>query len=105
MPEEVGAFTRETREGTHIMVRVQPRSRRNRIEGVQNDRLKVRLTAPPVEGAANEALIALLAKVLRVPKRDVAIVRGVRGREKVVLVRGLTPAEVEARLAGVIGGG
>ncbi len=84
--------------GTRILIRVQPRAHRNSIEGIHAGRLKVRLTAPPVEGAANAALIGFLADVLRVPKRDITIVRGLRGREKVVEVEGLTPEEVKERI-------
>jgi len=61
--------------------------------------LKVRLTAPPVDGAANEALVALLAERLGVPKRQVVIVRGATSRQKVVEVVGLSPSDVRQRLA------
>lgn len=89
-----------TSNGTRIAVRVQPRASRNRVEGVHGGRVKIRLTAPPVEGAANKALVAFLADVLDVPKRSIAIVQGHRGREKVVEVEGLAPQEVSARLIG-----
>lgn len=70
-----------------LAVRVIPRAARNAIDGITEiGALRVRLTAPPVEGAANDALIAVLSDILGVPKRDVAIVRGERGREKVVLI-------------------
>jgi uncharacterized protein (TIGR00251 family) len=58
----------------------------------------VRLAAPPVEGAANRALVEFLAELLGVPKRDVTIARGERGRRKVVLVRGLDAAGIRQRL-------
>ncbi len=89
-----------TSNGTRIAVRVQPRASRNRVEGVHGGRVKIRLTAPPVEGAANKALVAFLADVLDVPRRSIAIVQGHRGREKVVEVEGLAPQEVSARLIG-----
>ena len=79
-------------------VRVQPRSSRNAIEGVLGGALKVRLTAPPVDGAANEALIALLADELGVAKRAVRIVGGETGRNKIVEVEGVTAESIE-RLA------
>lgn len=85
-------------EGTQLQVRVVPRAGRNAIVGVQGGRLKVRLTAPPVEGAANTALIEFLARTLDIPRRDVRLVSGERGRNKVVLVCTLTPAEVCQRL-------
>lgn len=89
-----------TSNGTRISVRVQPRASRNRVDGIHGSHVKIRLTAPPVEGAANEALVKFLADLLDVPKRDITIVRGHRGREKVVEVEGLTPAEVRERMVG-----
>lgn len=85
-----------------ISVKVIPRSRKNSVElevGEEGERLKVRLTAPPVDGAANEALVALLAERLGVPKRQVVIVRGATSRQKVVEVVGLNLADVRQRLA------
>jgi uncharacterized protein (TIGR00251 family) len=81
-------------------VRVQPRASRSRVEGVHAGALKVRLTAPPVEGAANEALIALLAEQLEVPKRAIAIVSGASSRTKVVEIQGVTAARVQDLAAG-----
>jgi uncharacterized protein (TIGR00251 family) len=69
-------------------VLVVPRASRERIGPVHGDRLKIQLTAPPVDGAANEALIALLARALAVPKGQIEIVRGSTGRRKTVRVRG-----------------
>ncbi len=84
--------------GAAFAVRVVPRAKKNEVVGVQGNVLKVRLVAPPVEGAANEALIKLLAKRLGVRRSQVEIVAGRRSRAKMVSVIGLTPAEVEARL-------
>jgi hypothetical protein len=78
--QEDGAITFE--------VRVAPRASRSRIIGVQEGALKVALTAPPVDGAANEALRKLLAKTLGVSKSAVEIVRGDRGRTKLLRVEG-----------------
>ena len=61
--------------------------------------LAVRVTAPPVEGEANRAVAALLARVLRVPPSTVRVVRGERGRDKMVRVAGLGMGDIEARLA------
>jgi len=82
-------------------VRAQPRSSREAIEGVREGALRVALTAPPVDGEANAALVALLAKALGVPKRDVVVVAGSAGRSKRVRVAGLTADEVRSRLAAV----
>jgi len=75
-------------------VRVAPRASRSRVIGVQDGALKVALTAPPVDGAANEALRKLLAKTLGVPKSDVEIVRGDRARIKLLRVDGIRAADV-----------
>ena len=80
-----------------LAVRVIPRNSRNSIEWEQ-ETLKVRLTAPPVDGAANEALIALLAERLGLPKRSISIVSGVTGRQKIVEIVGMAEEEVEKRL-------
>jgi uncharacterized protein (TIGR00251 family) len=80
-------------------VRVAPRASRSRVVGVQDGALKVALTAPPVDGAANEALRKLLAKALGVSKSDVEIVRGDRARIKVLRVNGIHAADVRFDLA------
>jgi uncharacterized protein (TIGR00251 family) len=79
-------------------VRVQPRSSREGVDGVHGSALRVRVNAPPVEGAANEAVVEVLAKALGVAKRAVTIVGGANSRSKVVDVRGVTAAVVRARL-------
>jgi len=82
-----------------ISVRVIPRSSKNVLEWEQGQgSLKARLTAPPVDGAANEALQELLAKRLALPKRAISIVRGTTSRQKVVEITGLTLAEIQHRL-------
>jgi hypothetical protein len=79
-------------------VRVQPRSSRAGVDGVRGDALRVRVDAPPVEGAANEAVVKVLAKALGVAKRAVTIVSGAGSRSKVIEVRGMTAADARARL-------
>jgi hypothetical protein len=86
-----------------FQVRVNPRARRDAVEGVREGALRVSLTAPPVDGAANKALIALLAKALRVPKRAVEIVRGEGARHKVVRVCGASLEQIEALAGRAIG--
>jgi uncharacterized protein len=88
----------ERKGGAAFPVKVVPRASRNEIAGVEEGALRVRLTAPPVEGAANQALVKLLAGVLQVPARDVELMTGHGGRHKVIGVTGLSPQEVEARL-------
>jgi uncharacterized protein (TIGR00251 family) len=77
-------------------VRVQPRASRDEIVGEWQEGLKIRLTAPPVDDRANEALRRLLATTLKVPVSAVRIVSGERSRMKRVEVRGVTTAAVQA---------
>ena len=86
--------------GVTFAVWVVPRASKNEIVGLHGDALKVRLTAPPVEGRANEALIAFLAKRLGVRKGQVEIVAGATSRRKMVRVTGLSLQEVEEGLFG-----
>jgi uncharacterized protein (TIGR00251 family) len=72
-----------------IPVRAQPRASRSEIAGEHDGALRVRLAAPPVEGAANDELVRLLARVLDVPRSAVRVVAGERGRTKLVEVDGV----------------
>ena len=85
--------------GVTLAVRVTPRARRNEIAGVAGDALKVKLNAPPVEGAANAALCDFLAEQLGVRKSAVTLVMGQTSRRKVVRVNGVTAEQARARLA------
>jgi uncharacterized protein len=80
-----------------IHVRVIPRSSKNLIEWEEGG-LKVHVTAPPVDGAANTALIALLAHCLVVHKRDIHIVHGTKGRSKIVEITGISAEDVEKKI-------
>ena len=88
-----------TPEGVAITVRVIPRAGRSSLAGTRGDALLVRVQSPPVEGAANEELIEVLARALQVPKRAVTIVAGDRSRQKRVRVAGIDAATAAARLA------
>jgi uncharacterized protein len=81
-----------------IDIRVVPRARRNAIDGMRAGSYLIRLAAPPVDGAANEALIAFLAEVLDVPRRSIAIVSGQTSRDKRVRVAGIDLETAIARL-------
>jgi uncharacterized protein (TIGR00251 family) len=81
-----------------LRVRVIPRARADALSADGSGGLRARLTAPPVEGAANRALIDLVARALRVRRGDVELVRGERGRDKLVAVHGLSEADVAARV-------
>jgi uncharacterized protein len=89
---------RDTSGGATFAVRVQPRARRNAITGEIGDALKLALTAPPVEGRANQACIEFLAEFLKVPRSSITIAAGQSSRNKVVRVHGLTARQVEERL-------
>ena len=82
---------RETAEGTTIMVTVLPRASKNELVGFHEDTLKIRITAPPVEGEANKECLKFFAKVFSVPKSRLEIVQGQRSRRKTILVRGVAP--------------
>ena len=84
--------------GVRFTVRVQPRASRSEVCGMHGDALRVRLAAPPVDGAANEALIELLADELDVARRSIRIVSGGASRSKMVQVDGIEPDLIE-RLA------
>jgi uncharacterized protein (TIGR00251 family) len=79
-------------------VRVQPRSRRDEVVGLHGDALKIRLTAPPVEGKANQALQAFLGERLGVSPSAVEILTGHRSRHKRVRVQGVSAAAIHALL-------
>ncbi len=81
-----------------MSVRLIPRAARDEIVGFEGDALRVRVTAPPVDGRANEALTRLLASRLGVPRGAVRVVAGQTSRQKVIAVDGLTSDEVRHRL-------
>jgi len=88
------AVCADTPDGASLAVRVIPRARKTEIAGTREDALLVRLAAPPVEGAANDALIELIADRLHVPRHAVRVISGEHGRRKVVRIAGVTAAFV-----------
>jgi uncharacterized protein (TIGR00251 family) len=90
------------REGVVLTVRVQPRAARSEIVDVRDGLIRIRLAAAPVDGAANAALLELLAEALSVRKRDVTLISGDTSRSKRVLVKSLRVEEAEERLSGAI---
>ncbi len=81
-----------------IKVRVTPRTSRNEVTGIQDGVLHVRVTAAPVDGAANAAITKLIADHIGVAKGRISLVSGAKGREKTFAVDGLTPDELQLRL-------
>jgi uncharacterized protein (TIGR00251 family) len=79
---------------------VQPRASRTEVVGEHGDALKLRVAAPPVEGAANEALVRFLAKALGVPASAVRVAGGASGRRKVIEIEGVSAESVRAALLG-----
>ncbi|NJC88223.1 MAG: hypothetical protein FIB02_06770 [Desulfuromonas sp.] len=84
--------------GTELRILVQPRASRDQLVGVQGDELKVRLAAPPVDGAANAACCAFFAKLCKLPKSQVTLVTGESSRHKRLLLNGVESATVAAIL-------
>jgi len=93
---------RAAAEGVTVAVRAQPGAKKTAVTGVYGEgataQLKIAVQAPPIEGRANEALIAFLAKACGVPKSAVTLLSGELSRSKVFLLRGITPAQAEAAL-------
>ena len=82
-----------------LSVRVQPRASRNEAAGWVGESLKIKLTAPPVEGEANDACLAFLAKLLDLAPSRLALIQGAHSRTKLIRITGLTQEEVRARLS------
>ena len=89
----------ESPTGVTFAIKVQPRARKNAVVGTLGDALKVSLTAPPVDGKANQACIDFFAKLLKVPRSSVTIAAGQTSRNKVIRIVGLSAKEVEIRLS------
>jgi uncharacterized protein (TIGR00251 family) len=87
-----------TAEGIRLRIVVQPRAGQTGIVGEHGGALKIRVAAPPVDGAANDALVRWLAERLHVPRSAVTIGSGGSGRSKVILVTGIDPDQAAARL-------
>jgi uncharacterized protein (TIGR00251 family) len=81
-----------------LEVKVQPRASRNRIEGVEEGRLKIKVTVPPEGGKANKKVVELLSKTLRVPSSGIEIVRGETGRIKLIRIEGVDVATLQEKL-------
>lgn len=84
--------------GVTFAVKVHPRAKKNAITGELGDALKLALTAPPIDGRANQACIEFFANLLKVPRSSVTIASGETSRNKVIGVAGLTAAELRKRI-------
>jgi uncharacterized protein len=85
-----------------LLLRVIPRSPRTAITGKRGEAIVVRLAAPPVDGAANDALIGFLATTFGRPRRDVRIVGGEKSRDKRVVIEGISEDDFSSRLAAIL---
>ena len=92
----------ETTKGLTFAVKVHPRARKNEITGTVGDALKLALTAPPVEGKANQAVIEFFADFFDIPRSSVTIASGETSRNKVVRVTGIGAQQVRERLAALL---
>jgi uncharacterized protein (TIGR00251 family) len=93
-----GLMVQDTKAGAILSVHVQPKASTTECVGIHGDTLKIRIAAPPVDGAANDELIRFLARRLSIPSTSVQIHSGIRGRHKRVLIKGTTAQFVLDRL-------
>jgi uncharacterized protein (TIGR00251 family) len=91
-------FATDVADGCMLTVRAHPGARKNGVTGIHAGAVKIALTAPPVDGKANEALIAFLADALRLPQARISLVAGVTSRTKTLRITGKSAAEVAAAL-------
>jgi hypothetical protein len=96
----VTAWLRDTAAGLSIAVLVTPRASRTEVAGIAEDRLRIRIAAPPVAGEANRELVRFLAKRLGLPRAAVAVSAGTAGRRKTVLARGIAAEAALPLLSG-----
>ena len=101
-PSEPEDWIRPAPDGVILRVHLAPRARRAAVAGVHGDALRVRVTAPPVGGAANRELLTFLAALLECPSGSVRLEAGARGHRKRVYVQGLGPAEARARVTAAL---
>ena len=96
--DDAADFVQDVGDGCTVSVRVHPGARKNGVSGVHAGAVKISLTTPPVDGRANDALIAFVAELLRVPRGRVSLVSGMTSRSKVLRITGKSAAEVRAAL-------
>ena len=95
-------FMRESKDGVLISVHAQPGASRSAIKGLHGDALKVAVKAPPVDGAANEAIRELLAEVFCIPVSRIKLKTGTTGRKKVFVIHAWSLADASKVLAGLL---
>ena len=95
-------WLRESKKGLTFDIQVIPHASRAEIAGVQEGAFKIKVTAPPVEGAANEACIKLLARELGLKKSQMEISSGVKSRKKTVMIKDISKAELETKINNIL---
>jgi uncharacterized protein (TIGR00251 family) len=98
MNEATATFAHDVSDGCTLSVHVHPGARKNGITGAHAGAVKIALTTPPTDGRANEALIALLAELLRLPRARITLLTGATSRTKLLRITGKSAAEVTAAL-------
>lgn len=96
----MGLTVNEKEGRVRFAVRIQPRASRSELIGLHGDALKIRISAPPVDGAANDALISFLADTFAVPRRAIRILAGESSRSKLVEIEGITERAVHEVIGG-----
>ena len=89
-----GGWVQATPDGVALFVKIIPRAGVTRVAGTREGRLLIRLAAAPVDGAANDALVAFLSRTLKVPARNIRLESGARNPRKELSIAGITPAQV-----------
>ena len=89
----------QSADGVTFPVKVHPKAKRERISGLLGDTLKLEVTAPPIDGRANEACISFFSKFLKVPRSSITIAAGLSSRNKVIRITGISAASVELAFA------
>jgi uncharacterized protein (TIGR00251 family) len=93
---------KEFKNGLTFQVQVVPRASRAEIAGIQEGALKIKITALPVDGAANEACLKLLAKALKLKKGQMEILAGAKSRKKIVLITDVNKKDLEAKIKNIL---
>jgi len=92
-------YIKETKNGVVLRIHVVPKSAKSEISGIQDDALKLKITAPPAEGQANEACKRFLSDILGVRKNQVTIISGHKSRKKTIAIEGIGKKEIEDIIA------
>jgi len=104
-PELIGVIKiHQSGDGVSFAVKVHPKARRERISGVLGDALKLEITAPPIEGRANDACIGFFSNFLKVPRSSITIAAGLNNRTKVIRITGASAEAVERAFASALKG-